>query len=60
MRVLFHRAFRAPVQAQDVDCKNATSQNEMNFCADQDFQKADKALNAAYKKVIADMDDPNP
>ena len=44
-------------QAQQVDCKNALSQNDMNFCADQDFQKADKALNAAYRKVMADMDD---
>lgn len=47
-----------PAQAGDrnVDCNNATNQNDMNYCAEEDFNKADKALNAAYKTAMADMD----
>ncbi|MDR3526498.1 MAG: lysozyme inhibitor LprI family protein [Rhizomicrobium sp.] len=45
----------APAMAQD--CKNAMSQSEMNICADQDYQKADKALNTAYSKLLTALDD---
>jgi uncharacterized protein YecT (DUF1311 family) len=38
-----------------VDCENAMTQFEMNVCADQDYKAADKALNAAYKQVMAHM-----
>ena len=43
----------APALAQDVDCKNAMSQSEMNICADQDYRAADAKLNAAYAKLMA-------
>ena len=43
------------VQAQEIDCDQATTQLEMNLCAQQDFQIADKALNAAYSKAVAAM-----
>ncbi|MCV3765929.1 lysozyme inhibitor LprI family protein [Rhizobium sp. TRM95796] len=39
--------------APDVDCENAETQMEMNFCAEQDFDKADAALNKAYKRAMA-------
>lgn len=41
--------------AQEVDCTNATAQQEMNFCAEQDWQVADAALNAAYADALALM-----
>jgi uncharacterized protein YecT (DUF1311 family) len=39
--------------APDVDCENAQTQMEMNFCVEQDFDKADAALNKAYKRAMA-------
>lgn len=42
----------AQALAQDVDCKHAITQTDMNICADKDYQAADKALNAIYKKVV--------
>lgn len=43
----------APVLAQDWDCSNADDlpQQGMNFCAHQDWQAADRALNATWKEV---------
>jgi uncharacterized protein YecT (DUF1311 family) len=38
--------------AQTVECDTATSTFEMQACADRDFQKADAALNAAYKRAL--------
>jgi uncharacterized protein YecT (DUF1311 family) len=35
-----------------VDCANAMSQADMNQCAYQDFEKADKELNAVYKEAM--------
>lgn len=35
-----------------IDCQNATSTVEMNFCADKEFAIADEALNAAYRKAL--------
>ena len=35
-----------------VDCANAVAQAELNYCADLDFQKADKELNAVYKQAL--------
>jgi len=43
--------------AQVVDCANAVAQVEMNFCAEQEFQAADAALNAVYKQARAAMRD---
>jgi len=38
--------------AETVDCDNAQTQMDMNTCAEQDFEKADAALNKAYKKAM--------
>ncbi len=46
----------APAVAQD--CKQATTQSEMNICAGQDYQKADKALNAAYANLLGALSEP--
>ena len=48
-------------RAQDdeqVDCKNAMAQHDMNICADRDFQAADRNLNSTYKSVMARLDVP--
>lgn len=46
-----------PALAQEenpqIDCANAMAQVELNYCADQEFQKADKELNLIYKKALA-------
>jgi len=51
-------------QAQDsVDCANANSTIEMNYCAEQDYDAADDALNEAYQNALAiikDSDNPPP
>ena len=42
-----------------VDCANAMSQMDINTCANEDYEAADKALNAQWtktKKVMADWD----
>ncbi|NTT85193.1 lysozyme inhibitor LprI family protein [Tabrizicola fusiformis] len=44
-----------PAGAQEVDCTNAMAQQEMNFCAEQDYLEADAALNDAYKQARAAM-----
>lgn len=41
----------ALAQQPKVDCKNAQSQMEMTYCAEQDLQAADKALNAQYQST---------
>ncbi|HLY05684.1 MAG TPA: lysozyme inhibitor LprI family protein [Rhizomicrobium sp.] len=54
-------AFAGSPAAEDpfkgIDCKNAKVQMELNYCADRDFQAADKKLNAVYRKLL-DSDDP--
>jgi len=45
-------ALTQPVAAAD-DCNDATNTVEINQCADRAFGLADKALNAAYKAVLA-------
>ncbi len=42
-----------PAAAQQVDCANAMAQQEMNWCAEQDWLAADRDLNAAYKQAMA-------
>lgn len=37
------------------DCSNAVTQMDMNSCAEQDFETADAALNAQYKKTRAGL-----
>ena len=46
-----------PAFSQDWDCSNADNlpQQGMNYCAYQDWQIADEALNAAWPKVRAHM-----
>lgn len=39
--------------AQKIDCENASSTVEMNFCAEKDFKAADKDLNVAYANAVA-------
>lgn len=41
--------------AQEVDCANAMAQSDLNICAQQDWQAADDALNAAWPKARAAM-----
>jgi uncharacterized protein YecT (DUF1311 family) len=57
-RLLMYLAFTSPVaavsaHAQTIDCNNASSTVEMNFCADKDYQAADKSLNTAYATALA-------
>jgi uncharacterized protein YecT (DUF1311 family) len=46
-------SFAPPVSAEEVDCANASSTAEINFCAEKDFDAADKALNSAYEAALA-------
>lgn len=41
-----------PAAAQEVDCANAVTQQDMNRCAYADWEAADAALNAAYKRAM--------
>jgi uncharacterized protein YecT (DUF1311 family) len=49
----------AQEDALKVDCSNAMTQAEINACASEDYDAADKALNAQWaktKKVMVDWD----
>ena len=49
-------ALALPGLAQEepaVDCANAMTQSDLNLCAHRDYQAADQALNAVYRKVLA-------
>ena len=37
------------------NCEKPVAQQEMNYCAGQDYEKADAALNAQWKKTAAEM-----
>lgn len=43
--------------AQDIDCSDSTNlpQQHMNYCASLDYERADKALNIAWPKVVEYM-----
>lgn len=41
--------------AAEVDCKNATTQMDMNICAAQDFKRSDALLNQAYQQKMAQL-----
>ncbi|MBS0253345.1 MAG: DUF1311 domain-containing protein [Proteobacteria bacterium] len=46
-------AFVQPAAADEpINCAKAESTVEMNFCADKDYQAADKELNAAYAAAL--------
>ena len=44
-------------EADGIDCAHAEAQQDMNICADKDYQKADAALNRTYKAAIAGLDE---
>ena len=46
----------APAAAKD-HCDEAVSQNEMSQCAEDAFDRADKALNAVYQDQMKGLDD---
>lgn len=46
-----------PGAAETPDCANAVAQQDMNICAEMDWQEADVELNAAYRQAIAMMKD---
>jgi uncharacterized protein YecT (DUF1311 family) len=51
--------FSLPLPAQTrakVDCGKAVATPELNHCAELDFEKADKALNQAYRAALARID----
>ena len=50
-------AVAVPMGLVAMDCQNASTTIEMKECASADLQKADKALNATYKKLMAKLDD---
>lgn len=53
-KILFIMGFLAtPLAAQEVDCNNAMTQQEMNFCAAQFYGYADEDLNLAYKLAMS-------
>lgn len=43
---------QAQAQEDAIDCANAQTQAELNSCAYQDFEKADKELNRVYRKAL--------
>ena len=45
----------SPASAQDVDCKRAVAQMDMNICAQQSYDSADAELNTVYKRVRAGL-----
>ncbi|WP_455270605.1 lysozyme inhibitor LprI family protein [Rhizobium herbae] len=47
----------ASAQEDQVDCANAMTQADMNFCANKDYEAADTELNAVYKKTMTVMRD---
>ena len=47
----------SPALAQDIDCETAMAQQELNACAEQDWEAADADLNDAYKRAMAEMKD---
>ncbi|MDR7125010.1 lysozyme inhibitor LprI family protein [Pseudotabrizicola sp. 4114] len=53
--VVFAAGFAGAAHAQSVDCDNAMTQMDMNACAANAFDAADKDLNAAYARARAAM-----
>jgi uncharacterized protein YecT (DUF1311 family) len=42
-------------EERQVDCENAMTQSDMNICANQDYEAADKELNAVYRTTMTAM-----
>ena len=47
----------ARAQKQKDPCANAQTQMEMNDCQAREYKRADAALNAAYKQLMAKVED---
>jgi uncharacterized protein YecT (DUF1311 family) len=47
----------ARAQTRKDPCANAQTQAEMNECQGREYKKADAALNAAYKQLVAKIED---
>ena len=50
--VLLLACLSLPATAQEIDCENAVTQQDMNQCAYADWEAADADLNAAYKRAL--------
>lgn len=48
-----------PAPAPAIDCKAASTQLEMDYCAGQDFKAADARLNTLYQQLMGKYDMPN-
>jgi len=46
-------------QAQATDCQKATTQTQMNYCAQANYETVDKKLNTVYQKVRARTSEPS-
>ncbi|AVJ29707.1 lysozyme inhibitor LprI family protein [Achromobacter spanius] len=60
MRIVFAAAallLAAGAQAQVLKCDQASTQTDMNLCADQAYRQSDAELNAAYKEATARLKD---
>lgn len=51
--VLLLACLSLPAAAQEIDCTNAVTQQDMNQCAYADWEAADADLNAAYQRAMA-------
>jgi uncharacterized protein YecT (DUF1311 family) len=51
--MIFAAALLLSAQAPQWNCANPQAQQEMNYCAEQDFERADAELNAVYRTAIA-------
>ena len=49
---LFLACLTLPAAAQEVDCANAVTQQDMNRCAYAEWEAADADLNTAYKRAM--------
>ncbi|WP_313621322.1 lysozyme inhibitor LprI family protein [Achromobacter sp.] len=60
MRTVFAAAailLASGAQAQLIKCDQASTQTDMNLCADQAYRKSDADLNAAYKEAMTRLKD---
>ena len=46
----------SPAAAQDIDCATAEAQQDLNWCSEQDWHRADADLNAAYRAAKAALE----
>lgn len=40
-----------------VDCNNALTQGDMNYCAGEEYKKVDKKLNQIYQEILKHISD---